>query len=234
MSEVRTPTTHLAKLRAMTKDLSTYVFLDGVFFKEEQLVKMAVNAGSFAVAEHYLCAYLAHGLLYGRQDVIDRVNEVRQQYQVLPFKKPENLTSGNRSEYDRGRMESVELKVRKAYGQMTKERRQETLRSCLQMLRMQSELFNHKNDWMGIMLVLRDRLDGSVNQNNFSDLARKITPDDWPDALHIGDHTSKNFSRLLEAGDRTEAYYDMDANPQARLCDKFWEIVIQAFLTENP
>ena len=37
----------------MTKDLSEYVCLDGVYVREEQVVKMAMNAGSFAVAEHY-------------------------------------------------------------------------------------------------------------------------------------------------------------------------------------
>ena len=73
----------------MGKDLSEYVCLDGVYVREEQVVKMAGNAGSFAVAEHYLCALLAHGLMYGKTDIINKVNEVREQYQVLPFAKPE-------------------------------------------------------------------------------------------------------------------------------------------------
>ena len=29
-----------------------------------------------------------------------------------------------------------------------------------------------------------------------------------------------------------EAYYDMENNPQEKLCDKLWEIIIQAVLTE--
>ena len=91
----------------MTKDLSEYVCLDGVYVREEQVVKMAMNAGSFAVAEHYLCALLAHGLMYGKTDITNKVNEVREQYQVLPFAKPEN--QGPRDEYGRSRMESVEI-----------------------------------------------------------------------------------------------------------------------------
>ena len=141
--------------------------------------------GSFAVAEHYLCALLAHGLMYAKTEIIDRVNEVREQYQVLPFKKPEHQVA--RDEYGRSRMESVELKVRKAYGQMTEERRHEVM-----------------------------------------------TPEDWPEALRIGEHTAKNFSRQLAAEDRMEAYYDMESNPQEKLCDKLWEIIIQAVLTEIP
>jgi hypothetical protein len=31
-----------------------------------------------------------------------------------------------------------------------------------------------------------------------------------------------------------EAYYDMEENPQVKLCDKLWEIIIQAVLTEIP
>ena len=104
----------------------------------------------------------------------------------------------------------------------------------LQLLRAQTDMFCHKNDWLSVMLVVRDRLDGNVNQNNFSDFARGITPEDWPEALRISDHTPKNFSRLLAPEDRMEAYYDMEENPQAKLCDKLWEIIIQAVLTEIP
>ena len=216
----------------MTKDLSEYVCLDGVYVREEQVVKMAGNAGSFAVAEHYLCALLAHGLMYGKTDIINKVNEVREQYQVLPFAKPEYQEP--RDEYGRSRVESVEIKVRKIYNQMTPEQQREVMRSCLQLLRAQTDLFCHKNDWLSVMLVVRDRLDGNINQNNFADYARSITPEGWPASLCISDHTPKNFSRLLAAEDRMEAYYDMEENPQARLCDKLWEIVIQAVLTEIP
>jgi hypothetical protein len=184
------------------------------------------------VAEHYLCALLAHGLMYGKTEIINKVNEVRGQYQVLPFAKPED--QGPRDEYGRSRMESVELKVRKAYGQMTEERRHEVMKQCLQLLRMQSDLFSKKNDWLGVMLVVRDRLDGNINQNNFYEYACAITPEDWPEALRIGEHTAKNFSRQLAAEDRMEAYYDMESNPQEKLCDKLWEIIIQAVLTEIP
>ena len=216
----------------MTKNLSEYVCLDGVYVREEQVVKMAMNAGSFAVAEHYLCVLLAHGLMYGKTDIVDMVNEVREQYQVLPFAKPEN--QGPRDEYGRSRMESVEIKVRKFFGKMTADGQKALMKSCLQMLRMQCDLFCHKNDWLGVMLVVRDRLDGNINQSNFYDYACAITPEDWPEALRIGEHTAKNFSRQLAAEDRTEAYYDMEQNPQAKLCDKLWEIVIQAVLTEIP
>ena len=214
----------------MTRDLSEYVCLDGVYVKEDQVVKMAQNAGSFAVAEHYLCALLAHGLMYGKTEIINKVNEVRGQYQVLPFAKPED--QGPRDEYGRSRMESVELKVRKIYSQMSAEQQKEVLRSSLQFLMAKTDLFCHKKDWLGIMLVVRDRLDGSINQSNFFAYAVRITPDEWPKSLCIGKHTTTNFSKLLRNGDWAEAYYDMEDNPQKDLCEKFWEIVKQAILTE--
>lgn len=214
----------------MTKDLSEYVCLDGVYVREEQVVKMALNAGSFAVAEHYLCALLAHGLMYGKTDIVDKVNEVREQYQVLPFAKPEN--QGPHDGSGRSRMESVEIRVRKIYGKMTTEQQKEVMKSCLQLLMAQTELFCHKKDWLGIMLVVRDRLDGSINQSNFFAYADRITPEGWPKSLCIGKHTTTNFSKLLHYGDWSEAYYDMEDNPQKDLCDKFWEIVKQVILTE--
>lgn len=216
----------------MNKDFSSYVCLDGVYVKEEQVVKMAMNAGSFTVAEHYLCALLAHGLMYGKHLIINKVNEVREHYQVLPFAVPEEQEPYDESGYNR--IESVEIRVRKLFNQMTAEQQKQLLTSCLQMLRAQTDLFYRKNDWLSVMLVVRDRLDGNINQNNFADFARSITPEEWPDALRISDHTPKNFSRLLSAKDRMEAYYDMSDNPQADLCNKLWDIVVQAILTEIP
>ena len=64
------------------KEENEYVWLDGMLLKEEHLVKLAMNVGSFALAEHYLCALLAHGLMCGKTDIIDRVNEVREFYGV--------------------------------------------------------------------------------------------------------------------------------------------------------
>ncbi len=210
--------------------MSMYACLDGVYLKEEQLVKMAKNAGSFAVAEHYLCALLAHGLMYGKKEIVEEVNKIREQYQVMPYVLP--IDQKPCDEYGRSRVESVEFKVRKAYAQMSKEQKCKSMKQSLCLLRMQSDLFCKKNNWLAVMLVVKDRLDGTINQNNFYNYACAITPEDWPAELRISEHTTKNFSRLLDAEDRMEAYYDMAKNPQALLCNEFWEIVMQVVLTE--
>ena len=72
----------------MTKNFSEYIFLDGMWLQEKQLLKLAMNVGSFALAEHYLCALLANAVIYGKRDVILKVNEVREFYHVplIPLK----------------------------------------------------------------------------------------------------------------------------------------------------
>ena len=66
----------------MTKGENEYVWLDGMLLKEEHLVKLAMNVGNYAQAEHYLFALLAHGVVYGKQEMIEKVNEVREFYGV--------------------------------------------------------------------------------------------------------------------------------------------------------
>ena len=83
-------------------------------------------------------------------------------------------------------------------------------------------------------MVVRDRLVGeSLKQTGFFNFANEITPEDWPVRLRIGENTSKNFGREIDADDRGEAYYDMKQNPQKELCDTFWEIVKSMILTEK-
>lgn len=215
----------------MERNLKDYVILDGVYFKEEQILKMAKLAGSFAVAEHYLCAYLAHSLLYGKKENIERVNEVRDIYNAPAIPLPEE-DYAPRDEYGRSRTDSVETKVRKLYNNLTDSRRVEIMKSCLILLRSDNKLFCHKKDWLGILLVVRDRLDCSINQNNFLSFAMQITPDGWPESLRISKYTTTNFSKMLSNCEWTDAYYDMTDNPLCRLCDRFWEIVKQEILTE--
>ena len=54
------------------------------------MLKLAMNVGSFALAEHYLCALLANAVIYGKRDVILKVNEVREFYHVPLIPLPED------------------------------------------------------------------------------------------------------------------------------------------------
>ena len=43
----------------MTNNMSEYIYLDGMWLKGEQLLKLAMNVGNYAQAEHYLGYYNA-------------------------------------------------------------------------------------------------------------------------------------------------------------------------------
>ena len=216
----------------MNKDLKDYVYLDGVYFKEEQILKMATNAGSFSVAEHYLCAYLAHAIMYGKKDCLEHLNEVREMYQASPIPIYNNIAQSDKC--GRDRINDTDIKVRKLFSRLNGNDKIKMLKISLAQLRSECSLFSQKNHWLGVMMVIRDRLDNNINQRNFFPYAQMITPDNWPESIRIGKHTAKNFSRLLCDGDRCEPYYDMDKNPQEELCDMFWDIVKRIILTEFP
>ena len=74
----------IGTMENITKD---YVFLDGVWLKQEKLLEMASQAGSMVVAEHYLCAYLTNALLNGNREAIKNLNAIRKVYnqKAIPF-----------------------------------------------------------------------------------------------------------------------------------------------------
>lgn len=214
----------------MERDLKNYVLLDGVYFKEEQILKMAKNAGCYALAEHHLCALLAHGLIYGKREIMNMVNEVREHYSVplIPVD-DDNQTDGYRE-----RKDSVDDKVRVMYLKMDQVQRKKVLKDSICLLRSNYHLFKYTRHWLAIFMVIRDRLEGDrINQSNFYEYATEITPDDMPQKLRISISTSKNFSREIDPGDRGEAYFDMEYNPLQELCDTFWDIVKRMVLTEK-
>ena len=101
------------------KEENEYVWLDGMLLKEEHLVKLSMNAGCFTVAEHYLCALLAHGLMCGKTDIIDRVNEVREFYGVPKIPEAGNgMSRTNSSPSD-----SLDDKARAAFKNMSLDER---------------------------------------------------------------------------------------------------------------
>ena len=188
------------------KEENEYVWLDGMLLKEEHLVKLAMNVGSFALAEHYLCALLAHGLMYGKTEIIDRVNEVRDFYGAPKIPMPGNEISKACRKTD-----SQDDKARAVFKKMSLDERRKVLRSSLSMLRSNYHLFNYGCHWLGVFLVIRDRLEG--------------------ESLKMSLNTYKNFGREIDFNDKGEAYYDMEKCPQKEVCDTLWDIIKQMILT---
>jgi hypothetical protein len=204
-----------------------YVWHDGVRISDEQLISMARNAGSYALAEHYLCSLLAHGTMYGLTYYINKVNEVRAQYGVMPIPTPKQADDHewNNSRHTR---QSLDDQARRLYRALSQEQRKAMFKECLMILRMNyPKLFRFKNQWQGVYLVVRDRLDNGLSQSDFLSFAKSAIPKDWPARLWINENVIKNFSRDMQYDDDDEAYYEMDYNPFGLLCDTFWEILKQ-------
>ena len=213
----------------MEKNLSEYVYLDGMLLKEEQLLKLSKNVGCYAQAEHYLFALLAHGVINGKREVIDMVNEVREFYGV-----PKIPVGNQESTFTKSRAESLDDKARMLFRKMPIEKRREILKEALRRLRTQFHLFIYSKHWQGVFSVIRDRLEGdALKQNAFIAYASDITPEDWPDSLKIRLNTIKNFARDTDSSEKGEAYYDRDYNPQQEICDTFWDILKEAILAAN-
>lgn len=205
-----------------------YIWHDGVRIREDQLISMALNAGDYGIAEHYVCSLLAHGVIHGLAYIIDKANEIREFYQVGAIPKP-NMDVDN---MPRPKTESID--IRRVYMMMESDERKQVISLSLTILyENHPKLFKSKNDWIGIYLVIRDRVNGNLSKSEFAEVLIDVIPKWWPSRLLIGSYTMSNFSRCLDCNDRLEAYYDMDNNPWDELCNTFWEILKQQIMTNK-
>ena len=218
----------------MTKNFSEYIYLDGMWLKEEQLLKLAMNVGNYALAEHYLCALLADAVIKGRREVITEVNKVREHYGVTPIPLSEDDLEDDNDLKGRTRLTAADEQARRRFLNMPREDRLCILRKSMDRLIADYHLFNYARHWLSIFMVVRDRLVGeSLNQTSFLTLANEITPEGLPLKLRFGENTRKNMGREICEVDRGEVYYRMKRNPQKQLCDTFWDIVKDTILTQD-
>ncbi len=211
----------------MTKNLSEYIYLDGLWLRREQLLQLAMGVGNYAQAEHYLFALLADAVVKGKREAILEVNKVREHYGIKAIPLSDDDLEDDDDLQGKTRLTAADEQAKKLFLKMTREEKLDVLRLA------DYHLFNYARHWLAIFLVVRDRLVGeSLNQTSFIDLASEITPDDLPEKLRMCKNTMKNFSREIKESDRGEVYYRMKHNPQELLCDTFWSIIQETILTE--
>ena len=214
------------------KELSEYIYLDGMWLQEKQLLKLAMNVGSYALAEHYLCALLVDAVIKGRRQAVQEVNKVREKYGVSPIPLSDEDMEDDKELRGKTRVTAADEKARQIFLRMTEDERICVLRISMKRLIADYHLFIYARHWLGIYMVIRDRLEGqNLYAKRFIKYANGITPADWPDSLKMGLSTYKNFGREILEEDRGEVYYKMRSNPQKMLCDTFWDIVKEAILT---
>ena len=209
------------------KEEVQYIWHDGVRIREDQLVSMAMSAGTYALAEHYVCSLLAHGVMHGISDYINKVNEIREQYNVQPIPVP-----GGMEDMPKGRKKSPEDMARDKYKRMDEPMKNALLKTALsEIADKRMELINKKAVWIGVYHVVHDRLDGGIVKNTFYATAKAIEPDNWPTKFRISEDTMSNYAHHISCKDSLEAYFDMDENPFEELCDAFWEVLLRMILT---
>ena len=215
----------LEKMKSLNQDL---LCLDGIWMNKGQLLRMAMKAGSYAFAEHYLFALLIDAFQNGRREVLKEINDVRQHYHVDPLSLSDDFGNDDSEQDSVADKEAVKL-----FGKMPHEKKTETLSYSL--LKLYDEhLFTQTRHWLAIYLVVRDRFyNGNLKQTAFLKLVNDITLGDLPGALRMDKNTTKNFGREICDADREKAYYLIKHNPQADLCDAFWGIIKETILTQK-
>lgn len=212
-------------MKSLNQDL---LCLDGIWMTKEQLLRMAMKAGSYNFAEHCLFALLVDAFQNGRREVLKEINDVRQHYHVEPLSLSDDFGNDGNEQDSAADKETVKL-----FGKMPYEKKIETLSYSLLML-YDKHLFTQARHWLAIYLVVRDRFyNGSLKQTAFLKLVNNMTLGDLPEVLRMDKNTTKNFGREICDADREKAYYLMKHNPQADLCDAFWGIIKETILTQK-
>ena len=214
-------------------NISDYVFIDGVHLRKEALLKMARNVGNPTVAEHYIFFLQRHAYMYKMHELLEELQRIWVNHQFVPLPNPKPSPDSDKYAPSFNPLfESREEKARKAYRRMKPGERIAVLRTSLLLLRLENEpLFTKSACWIGIYLVVRDRLDSMLKPKDFYDnYASKCMPTNWPENLKIKDKTLRNISRYVKTEESDLAYYDMDHNPFNDLCSEFWGILLEQIL----
>ena len=130
--------------------------------------------------------------------------------------------------------ESQEDRIRSFFNKQDDRTQQAWLREAIEALMAVTDhtgkaIFWQKQHWMGVYLVLRDRLGVRCPQTGFAEYAQKITPLNCPDNLKIGQTTMTNFSKLVI---EDKPYFEMKHNPFEEVCKTLWDIIFKQILTK--
>ena len=138
------------------------------------------------------------------------------------FEAPELITTNNNLP-----PLSIEETIKRWFQNLSEDKRlnflKESIASLLEVTdtRGKNKIFSKKQHWMGVYIVLRDRLGINVKRNDFHNYAANITPDTCLSKLKITASTMTNFSKAVP----DEKYFEMKTNPFHDICTMFWTII---------
>lgn len=216
----------------MAEEKYEYVYHNGIYVHVTKMIVMAKNAGDYSLAQPFLVSLLYHANMYQLQYINDEVDNIRKHYNLAPFPSAgAPASSNNMPNFEAPQKKQAEI-AREYYIHLTKNQRETILKEALIQLRIGHEkLFWNKSCWIGVYLVVRDRLDEDLSMQGFCKL--NITPGSWPSKLIIGVKSLSNIRRYIKGKDCEKSYYLMEKNPFKNLCDKFWEILLGLILTKK-
>jgi hypothetical protein len=216
----------------MGEEIQELVKHDGAYLPAKILIEMAKKAGSYNVAEHYIVSLLNYAIIYNKPHIREYVDEITKHYNLDPLPTAKTPASNNNMPNFENPHRKQAENARIIYCKMGKEQRESILKEALAKLRIEKEeLFMNGYCWIGIYLVVRDRLDEDLKMTTFCGYS--ITPSGWPSKLALGTNSLSNFGRYIKGKDKLVSYYFMKDNPFKALCDKFWEILFSLILTKK-
>ena len=99
------------------KEEVQYIWHDGATIPENLLISMAKTAGTYDGAKPYLFSLLAHGVMHGISDYINKVNEIREHCHVPPIPVPKEMEESS------PRQKETDSMARKKFQMMKQEER---------------------------------------------------------------------------------------------------------------
>lgn len=179
------------------------------------VIGMAKGAPDYGSAAPFL-----NSLFYAakqREDnwLFSQCQDIMEKFGASPY--PESPASEGNLPND----PSLEKEAKRYFIGLTEGNQLSLLRKAMTQLR-ETNVFNMRQHWIGVFLVVRDRLSGDPKQSHFTEYANKFTPADWPEKLKIGS-TMTNVSKIINTN---ESYYEMENNPYETVCDEFWNIIL--------
>ena len=191
------------------------IYLDGADLPVQTVLDMAKGVRDNSTAEHYLLALFYEADVHEDRWLRSECRDIMQKRGM--FRSPDLPASEGNLPDD----PSLEKEAKRYFKGLSEGNQLKLLREAMKQLR-DSNVFNKKQHWIGVFLVLRDRLSGDSKQSHFTEYAKKFTPDDFPEDLKIGS-TMTNASKTVFMD---KLYYEMENNPYEAVCDTFWDIIL--------
>ena len=165
----------------------------------------------------------------GDVNLLIALNKFRKDRYNVEFEEPEVVSINNLPN------QSVEECVKRWFQGLDESKQQEVLTEAMAKLleatgKDGKELFTKKQHWMAVYIVLRYRLGLNIQQNNFFNYAKKITPEKCPAKLRISSLTMTNFSKTVPNGIFSKL--NTEKNPFYAQCNSLWTIIRKLYYSD--